>query len=258
MLFRYGVRVEPALVQDVQCLPIPVDVSTDKEVPNFQPVPWHYAPLLLTSQQSPVTRNVTQVSCSFASPLEPVGGEDGIRKEVLLATSTSSRIIPTPAEVDLGDLNPDISTFKYQYLPVAVALQGKFGSIFAHRMKPDSIQTDLPIRSASVETKQIVVSSGSIIRNEVEKGEVLPVGYDRYSGMQFGNRDFLVNAVLYLSDDEGLIGLRQKQVDLHLLNTKRAYEKRTSIQLASTMIPLAVLAVIALGVWVVRKRKYTR
>jgi ABC-2 type transport system permease protein len=258
MLFRYGVRVEPALVQDVQCLPIPVDVSTDKEVPNFQPVPWHYAPLLLTSQQSPVTRNVTQVSCSFASPLEPVGGEDGIRKEVLLATSTSSRIIPTPAEVDLGDLNPDISTFKYQYLPVAVALQGKFGSIFAHRMKPDSIQTDLPIRSVSVETKQIVVSSGSIIRNEVEKGEVLPVGYDRYSGMQFGNRDFLVNAVLYLSDDEGLIGLRQKQVDLHLLNTKRAYEKRTSIQLASTMIPLAVLAVIALGVWVVRKRKYTR
>ena len=258
MLFRYGVRVEPALVQDVQCLPIPVDVSEDKDNPNFQPMPWHYAPLLLTSQYSPVTRNVTQVCCSFASPIEAVGGEDGLRKEILLATSTSSRLIPTPAEVDLGDMNPDIANFKYQYVPIAVSVEGEFGSIFAHRLKPDSIHTNMPQRSTAVPTKQIVVASGSIIRNEVDKGEALPVGYDRYSGMQFGNRDFLVNAVLYLADDEGLIGLRQKQVDLHLLNTKRAYEKRTAIQLVSIIAPLSILLLIGLSVWVVRKRKYTR
>lgn len=258
MLFRYGVRIEPALVQDVQCLPIPVDVSEDKNNPNFQPMPWHYAPLLLTSQQSPVTRNVTQVCSSFASPIEAVGGEDGIRKEVLLATSTSSRLIPTPAQVDLGDMNPDIAAFKYQYVPIAVALEGEFGSIFAHRIKPDSIRTRMPMRATSLETKQIVVASGSIIRNEEEKGTPLPVGYDRYSGMQFGNRDFLTNAVLYLADDVGLIGLRQKQVDLHLLNTKRAYEHRTTIQLVSTTAPLAVLMLIGLSVWGIRKRKYTR
>ena len=258
MLFRYGVRVNPALVQDVQCLPIPVDVSEDKNAPNFQPMPWHYAPLLLTSQQSPITRNVTQVSCSFASPVDAVGEEDGIRKEVLLATSTSSRIIPTPAEVDLGDMNPDIAQFKYQYVPIAVAMQGEFGSIFAHRIKPDSIHTQLPLRTSSVETKQIVVASGSIIRNEVDKGEALPVGYDRYSGMQFGNRDFLTNAVLYLADDAGLIGLRQKQVDLHLLNNKRAYKHRTEIQLVSTTVPLAILLIISLAVYWTRRRKYTR
>lgn len=258
MLFRYGVRVNPALVQDVQCLPIPVDVSEDKNAPNFQPMPWHYAPLLLTSQQSPITRNVTQVSCSFASPVDAVGEEDGIRKEVLLATSTSSRIIPTPAEVDLGDMNPDIAQFKYQYVPIAVAMQGEFGSIFAHRIKPDSIHTQQPLRISSVDTKQIVVASGSIIRNEVDQGEALPVGYDRYSGMQFGNRDFLTNAVLYLADDAGLIGLRQKQVDLHLLNNKRAYKHRTEIQLVSTTVPLAILLIISLAVHWTRRRKYTR
>lgn len=258
MLFRYGVRIQPALLQDVQCLPIPVNVAQDPKESNLQPMPWYYAPLLLTSQESPVTKNVTQVSCSFASPIEAVGGEDGIRKEVLLATSTASRVIPTPAEVDLGDLNPDLSTFRYQYIPVAVALQGEFPSIFAHRMKPDSIRTTLAQREKSLDTRQIIVASGSIIRNDVEKGQPLPAGYDRYSGMQFGNRDFITNAVLYLADSEGLIGLRQKKIDLHLLNQKRSYAQRTQIQLISTLLPIVVLALVGLAVLVIRKRKYTK
>lgn len=257
MLFRYGIRIQPALLQDVQCLPIPVNVSQDPQQTNLQPMPWYYAPLLLTSQESPVTKNVTQVSCSFASPIEAVGGEDGIRKEILLATSTASRVIPTPAEVDLGDMNPDMETFRYQYIPVAVALQGEFPSIFAHRIRPDSIHTRLEQRETSIDTRQIVVASGSIIRNEVEKGQVLPAGYDRYSGMQFGNRDFLTNAVLYLADSEGLIALRQKKVDLHLLNQKRSYQQRTAIQLVSTIAPIALLALVGLTVVIIRKRKYT-
>ncbi|MBQ1874645.1 MAG: gliding motility-associated ABC transporter substrate-binding protein GldG [Paludibacteraceae bacterium] len=258
MLFRYGIRIQPALLQDVQCLPIPVNVSQDPKESNLQPMPWYYAPLLLTSQESPVTKNVTQVSCSFASPIEPVGGEDGIKKDVLLATSTASRVIPTPAEVDLSDLNPDMSTFRYQYIPVAVALQGEFPSIFAHRMRPDSIRTSMPQREQSIETRQIVVASGSIIRNDIEKGQALPAGYDRYSGMQFGNRDFITNAVLYLADSEGLIGLRQKKIDLHLLNQKRSYAQRTQIQLVSTLLPIAVLALVGLVVLMFRKRKYTK
>ncbi|MBR6017190.1 MAG: gliding motility-associated ABC transporter substrate-binding protein GldG [Paludibacteraceae bacterium] len=257
MLFRYGVRIQPALLQDVQCLPIPVNVSQDPQQTNLQPMPWYYAPLLLTSQESPVTKNVTQVSCSFASPIEAVGGEDGIRKEILLATSTASRVIPTPAEVDLGDMNPDMSTFRYQYIPVAVALQGEFPSIFAHRMRPDSIRTQQSQREQSLDTRQIIVASGSIIRNDLEQGQALPVGYDRYSGMQFGNRDFLTNAVLYLADDEGLIALRQKKVDLHLLNQKRSYAQLSAIQAVSTIVPIALLALVGLTVMLSRKRKYT-
>lgn len=257
MLFRYGIRIQPALLQDVQCLPIPVNVSADPEQTNLQPMPWYYAPLLLTSQESPVTKNVTQVSCSFASPIEAVGGDDGIMKDILLATSTASRVIPTPAEVDLGDMDPDLNTFKYRYIPVAVALQGEFPSIFAHRIMPDSIRTALEKRDMSLETRQIVVASGSIIRNETEKGQALPVGYDRYSGMQFGNRDFLMNAVLYLADNEGLIALRQKKIDLHLLNQKRAYERLTAIQLISTLVPIALLAIAGTVVLLCRKRKYT-
>ena len=257
MLYRYGVRINPALLQDVQCLPIPVNVSADPTQQNLQPMPWYYAPLLLTSQQSPVTRNVAQVSSTFASPVDAVGGEDGIRKEILLATSSASRIIATPGEVDLGDMNPDMQTFRYQYLPVAYALEGVFPSAFAHRMVPEGLPKDAPIVPQSQPTRQVVVGSGSIIRNEIQRGQALPVGYDRYTGMQFGNRDFLTNAVLYLADDEGLIALREKSVALRLLNDKRAHDQLTMFQWISTVLPVALLAIIGGTVLLCRRRRYT-
>ena len=258
MLFRYGVRVNPALVQDIQCLPIPVNVSNDPSQPNLQPMPWTYAPLLLTSQGSPVTKNMGQVMSTFVSPVDAVGGEDGIEKRVLLATSTASRVTATPGEVDLNDLNPDMNAFQYQYVPVAVSMEGVFNSAFAHRMAPEGIETDEPILKTSRKTRQIVIGSSSILLNEIQKNQALPMGYDRYSGMQFSNRDFAANALLWLTDSEGLISLREKSVALRLLNDKRAHDQRTQVQAVSTILPVAILAIIGGIVFVIRKRKYVK
>lgn len=258
MLFRYGIRVNPALVQDIQCLPIPVNVSSDPEQPNLQPIPWTYAPLLLTSQGSPITKDLGQVMSTFVSPIDAVGGEDGIEKRVLLATSTASRVTATPGEVDLNDLNPDMNTFAYQYVPVAVSMEGSFPSAFAHRMVPEGIETDEPIRKSSTKTRQVVIGSGSVMINETMKNQALPMGYDRYSGMQFSNRDFATNAVLWLTDGDGLIALREKSVALRLLNDKRAHDKRMQVQLVSTISPIAILTLIGGIVFVIRKRKYER
>ena len=258
LLFRYGVRINPALVQDVQCLPIPVNVSSDAEHPNFQPMPWTYAPLLLTSQGSPITKNMGQVMSTFVSPIDAVGGEDGIEKRILLATSTASRVTATPGEVNLSDMNPDMSEFKYQYVPVAVSLEGTFTSAYAHRMVPEGVLTDEPIRKVGVPTRQVVIASGSIVINELQKNQALPMGYDRYSGMQFSNRDMVVNAVLWLTDAEGLIALREKDIALRLLNDKRAHDERMRIQLISTISPVAILALIGGIVFVIRKRRYEK
>ena len=258
MLFKYGVRVNPALVQDVQCLPIPVNVSSDPQQPNLQPMPWTYAPLLLTSQGSPVTKNMGQVMSTFVSPIDAVGGEDGIDKRVLLATSTASRVTATPGEVDLNDLNPDRKAFIYQYVPVAVSLEGSFPSAFAHRMVPEDVQTDEPIRKSSTKTRQIIVGTGSVLLNEIQKNQALPMGYDRYSGMQFSNRDFVTNAVLWLTDSEGLISLREKSVALRLLNDKRAHDERAKVQTVSVIAPIAILALIGGVVWIVRKKRYEK
>ena len=258
MFFRYGIRINPALVQDIQCLPIPVNVSSDPEQPNLQPMPWTYAPLLLTSQGSPITRNMGQVMSTFVSPIEAVGGEDGIEKRVLLATSTASCLTATPGKVDLNDMNPNIEQFKYQYIPIAVSLEGVFPSAYAHRMMPDGIASDEKIRKQSTPTRQIVIASGSIVINETQKGQILPMGYDRYSGMQFSNRDMIVNCLLWLTDSEGLINLREKDITLRLLNDKRAHDERLTVQLISTISPIAILALVGGVVMIIRKRKYQK
>ena len=257
MLFRYGVRVNPTLVQDLQCLPIPVDVSSDPQQPNWQPMPWTFAPLLLTSHTSPITRNLMQVSSTMASTIEFVGGEDGIQKEVLLATSSASRITGTPTQVDLGFDNANPEEYHYAYVPVAASMEGVFPSLFAHLLPPEEVILHSPMRKQSERTKQIVVASGSTIRNEWQQGQPLPLGYDRYTGTQFGNRDFMVNAVLYLADDTGWMSLRQKELTLRLINDQRAREQRIAAQVVSIVAPLLLLAMIAGGVIIIRKRRYT-
>jgi ABC-2 type transport system permease protein len=235
-----------------------VNVSNDPQQPNLQPMPWTYAPLLLTSEGSPITRSLGQVMSTFVSPLDAVGGEDGIEKRILLATSTASRVTATPGEVDLNDVNPDMSQFVYQYVPVAVSMEGVFSSAYAHRMVPEFIETDEPIRTTSVKTRQVVIGSGSVLMNEIQRNQVLPMGYDRYSGMQFSNRDFVANALLWLTDSEGLISLREKSVALRLLNDRRAHQQRMNIQIVSTVSPIAILALIGGLVWIIRKKKYEK
>ena len=257
MLFRYGVRVNPVLVQDLQCLPLPVDVSTDPQQPNWQPMPWTYAPLLLTSQASPITRHLMQVSATMASAIEFVGGEDGLKKTTLLATSSNSKLTTTPAKVDLSLFNGAEQEFQYAFIPVAASIEGVFTSLFAHLLPPEGVELHAPLRKQSEVTKQVVVAAGSTIRNEWQQGQPLPLGYDRYTQTQFGNRDFMVNAVLYLTDDTGWMSLRQKQITLRLINDQRAREARITAQVISIIIPLLILGLVGIGVTIVRRKKYT-
>ena len=257
MLFRYGVRINHALVQDLQCLPVPVDVSHDPNQPNWQPMPWTFAPLLLTSQVSPITRNVAQVTATMASAIDIVGEDDGIRKEVLLATSSASRLTRAPAKVDLS-MGSDSEGFNQAFVPVAVSLEGVFPSIYAHLLPPEEVTLTTPLLRESKPTRQIVVAAGSTIRNEWQQGQPLPLGYDRYTQMQFGNRDFMVNAVLHLTDDQGWLQLRQKEFTLRLINDQRARQTRIAAQVISIVIPLALLAIVGGAVLILRRKRYVK
>ena len=257
MLFRYGVRINHALVQDLQCLPVPVDVSHDPNQPNWQPMPWTFAPLLLTSQVSPITRNVAQVTATMASAIDIVGEDDGIRKEVLLATSSASRLTSAPAKVDLS-MGSDSEGFNQAFVPVAVSLEGVFPSIYAHLLPPEEVTLTIPLLRESKPTRQIVVAAGSTIRNDWQQGQPLPLGYDRYTQMQFGNRDFMVNAVLHLTDDQGWLQLRQKEFTLRLINDQRARQTRIVAQVISIVIPLALLAIVGGAMLILRRKRYVK
>ena len=257
MLFRYGVRINHALVQDLQCLPVPVDVSHEPNQPNWQPMPWTFAPLLLTSQVSPITRNVAQVTATMASAIDIVGEDDGIRKEVLLATSSASRLTSAPAKVDLS-MGSDSEGFNQAFVPVAVSLEGVFPSIYAHLLPPEEVTLTTPLLRESKPTRQIVVAAGSTIRNDWQQGQPLPLGYDRYTQMQFGNRDFMVNAVLHLTDDQGWLQLRQKEFTLRLINDQRARQTRIAAQVISIVIPLALLAIVGGAMLILRRKRYVK
>ena len=256
MLFRYGVRVNPMIVQDQQCLLVPVNVASSGEPAHFEPMPWYFAPLLLTSPNHPVSRNLPQVTGTFVSCLDMVGQNDNLRRDVLLATSNATHIISAPAAINVEEIELTPDYFNLAYVPVAVALDGVFPSLFAHRLMPQNI-TNAPAKlKESVPTKQIVMASGSFISNDIQDGQPLPVGYDRYTQTQFGNRDFFVNALLYLTDDQGWINLRNKQLKIRLINKNIATNARLPLQLVNVGMPLLLLAIFGVVFLWMRRRVY--
>lgn len=257
MLFRYGVRINPHLLQDLQCLSVPVDVSRDADQPQWQPMPWTYAPLLQSANLSPVTANLSPVSATFCSDLTAVGNDPDIRHNVLLASSQNSRITLVPGEVNLNEISQEPRLFNLSYLPVAMSLEGRFHSLFEHRLTPESVVQKGDKLTVSTQAKQIVVASGSVISNDLQQGQPLPAGYDRYSRMQFANRDFVLNSVLWLSGYTDILSLRQKTIPLRMLNKTQLQSGITLSVTLSLILPLLILAIAGVTVQLLRKHRYT-
>lgn len=261
MLFRYGVRLTPTVVEDMQCAYMPVNVARPGEEPRFEPIPWFYMPLLQASPYHPITKTLQAVRADFASGIEIVGDTAGVRKEVLLITSNASHVNMAPTEIDVMDainIEPK-EYFTTQYVPIAVALEGKFESIYKHRMAPAGVNVD-KIIDKSEPTRMVVVADGDIIRNDIEQHReglmLVPLGYDRVTRQTHGNKDFIVNAMLYLTDDEGVMQLRNRRIDLRLLNRAVVDSQRDMWMWINTLLPVVLLAIFGGIFFWIRKRKY--
>ena len=261
-LFRYGIRINPVLLQDVQCASVPVNVAPAGSNPEFQPMPFYFAPLLLTSPEHPVTRNITEVRSEFCSGIDFVGDNKHAKYELLLATSDNTHILAAPTNIELSQkIKPgDKSYFNVGYVPVSVAMEGNFESVFANRMVPKGLPSNYPIIKRSMNTRQIVVASGGIIRNEIslKDSTTIPLGLDRYMNQQFGNKDFIQNAVLYLADDDGWMQLRNREMKLRLLNKRLVNDEKLLWQVVNVLTPLILLLFFGIVYQIIRKRKYTR
>ena len=262
-LFRYGVRINPVLLQDVQCVQIPVNIAPMGETPQFEPMPWYYAPLLLTSNEHPVAKNVSQVRSEFPSAISMVGENNKLRVDFLMATSDNTHVVTTPTTIDLNEIPPtDESYFNAGYVPVAVSLEGVFDSNFANRMTPRGLVNVAPTRHESVPTRQIVIANGDIIRNETNgiasDSTTLPLGFDRYTQQTFGNKEFLQNAVLYLTDNEGWMELRSRTLTLRLLNKQIINNDALTWQLINIVTPIVVLAIFGVVFFIIRRKKFQK
>ncbi len=264
-LFRYGARINPEVVQDLDCAPIRLILSTGGTRQQPVSVPWLYFPKLTPLPDHPITRNINKVRGEFADYIDTVGLDRNIRKSVLLSTSANSRTLSPPFMISLkeAEMTPDERLFNKLNLPVAVLLEGKFPSAFRNRIT-DNLAKDsnLKVKNESAETKMIVIADGDIIRNEVSRTGTtetpLPLGQDRYTREMFGNRDFLINCLNYLVDDNGIMELRSRELKLRLLNGSVIKKERFKWQAINIAGPIFIVIIVGIIYNWLRKRKYTK
>lgn len=258
MLFRYGVRINPDLLLDGNCVLIPVVTGMNGNTPVYRPGAWYYSPLLIPRGNHPVTAGVIPVRVDYANSIDTVGGNDGLRKTVLLATSQHAAAMKTPCPVTLSVTGEKMTPEKFnrKYIPVAVEVEGNFKSLFQYRNMPGTVNT--PFRPESGFNRMIFIADGDIIRNKVrgvgENAVAVPLGYDEYADKVYGNRDFLLNCVNWLCDDEGWMRLRGRNLSLYLLDKTRLKAERRHWELLNLLLPLCMVAALG-GLFMVFRRR---
>jgi ABC-2 type transport system permease protein len=251
-LFRYGARVNPEIVQDVECQLIRVKVVGSGGRQQFVNVPWIYNPLLIPSGSHPVTRNLNRIKGEFVNYIDTVGLDTGIRKTVLLTTSQLTRTLSPPVIISLKESEylPDEKEFGKSYLPVAVLLEGVFPSVFRNRMVSSFMEVPMgEILTESPPSKMIVVADGDVITNE-------SVRQDRVTAMTYGNLDFIVNCMNYLVDDRGIMELRSREMKIRLLDQKKIKPEKLKWQLLNILLPVAVVVMAGMVYGYLRRRKW--
>lgn len=261
-LFCYGIRLNSNLIQDMQCAVIPVNTALVGQPPKFAPAPWIFSPMITPLASHPMTKNLDMLRIDFACSVDTVGLDGNVRKTALLTTSKYSRLVPLPADIDLSIVgnSPQPEAFTQSNLQIGVLLEGSFRSAFANRpLKAEGFDQRQFLRQ-SQPARMIVVSDGDIIRNQFRQNgdqrEPLPLGYDRFTGQTFGNKEFLLNAVNYLCGFDELMESRSKDVKMRMLDKPKILEQRHLWQTVNVVLPIVLMCCFGFVFNMIRKKKY--
>jgi len=264
LFFKYGVRMNTNLVQDLNCQAIPIQSGMIGNQPQYKFWAMPYMPIIVNFSSHPIVRKLKALKVDFAGTIDFVGTDPNLRKTVLATTSEKTKVVPTPSIVTLNVIRtqPNLQEFSRMYQPIAVLVEGKFTSAFKGLLpiEFDTIK-EFDFRTESRrETRQIFVSDGDIIRNyfDHKSREPYPTGYDFYSRRQYDNADFILNCVNYLSADDELLMIRSKSFKLGTLNPVAVKEKRNFYILLNTIGPLILISIMATVLILFRKWQYNR
>lgn len=256
MFFKYGIRIKPDLIKDLQASPIALATGKQGSATQYTQFPWLYSPAIFPEIQNPIVSNLDMIKFEFANPIELL--KNDIKKTVLLTSSKYSKAVGTPIEVSLDMVGeqPDPKEFAQNtgYIPTAVLLEGKFNSVYQNRVLPFEDNT---FSANGKSTKMIVISDGDVLKNQLDKNyQPLELGYDKWTNKMYANKEFMMNCVNYLLDDNGLINIRSKEVDLPLLDQEKVYENYTQSQIITVGLPIVILSLFGIAFTFLRKRKY--
>lgn len=263
-LFKYGVRLNPDLVQDAFCAQYPINTAPKGQNAKFTAAPFYYTPLSQPSKQHLLSRNLNNVLTEFISSIDDVGNNKQVQKTPILTSSPYARKITTPVEINLlsATTPPDQHLFNQSQIPLGYALEGTFESVFKNRMITGLGYPFKDFRDQSIPTKMIVIADGGIIKNKyrTQNGQIQiqPAGFDRYSGMTFGNKEFLINCIDYLNDGTGIMNLRSRVLQLRMLDKVKIREEQLKWQLINTISPLLFFGIFGFFFNWFRRKKYRK
>ena len=255
LLFTYGVRINTTLIKDLYAAKIPLATGNIGNQPQFQNLEWLYHPLVRGNKNHAITKNISPVRLQFASPIDTL--RNNIKKTPLLVSSLLTQKIGTPNFIELTSIADKIIETDYQSgnQLFAVLLEGNFNSAYKNRVKP--FQTNF-YKEQATNNKMIVIADGDIGKNQTLKEQPFDLNKDKWTGQQFGNKDFLLNAVDYLLDDTGIIHLRNKTLQINLLDKQKTSKERLFWQFLNVVLPLIVLFVFGIVFNFLRNRKYAK
>ncbi len=250
--FTYGARIKPVMVSTLYSAPITLAMGEGSNS-QFQPLRWLYSPLANSKINHPIVNNLNLVKFDFANSIDTL--KNTIKKTILLETAPLTKLEGTPKEISLSMVTKeqDPASFNQGIQNLAVLLEGEFESVYSNRIKPFKLKTD---KEKGIATKMVVIGDGDVIKNDVVKNIPQELGFDRWTGKRYGNKEFLLNTVNYLLDDNGLINIRSKEIAIAFLNQEKIADKKTKWQLINIALPLVLLALFGLGFNYYRKKKY--
>lgn len=261
ILFKYGVRLNYDLIADMNAAQIPLNVGDVGGQSQIQLLPWLFYPVFVPVSTHPLVKNLDGIRSEFPGTIDLIAVKN-VRSEVILSSSPYSRKldVPTMLSLQMVEQEPDPNLFQSTPMPAGVLLEGNFPSNFRNRPIPQGITEKVHIPEISKSAKMIILADGDIFKNQINNsdGSPYPLGFDRYTQQQYANKSLLLNAADYLSDDSGIIGLRNKEIKLRLLDRAKIRQEKTFWQLFNIGLPIILLIVCGIFQHYYRIRKYTR
>jgi gliding-associated putative ABC transporter substrate-binding component GldG len=265
MFFKYGIRILPDFIMDLECSSIPQVVGMIGEKPQTKLFPWVYHLAAAADSDHPIVKNIDRINFSFPSTIDTVRSDGNVKKTVLVRSSKYARTQLSPVRLTFESLKtaPDPSKFNNGHKPVAILLEGQFESFFKNRLTPEFNQVLSQIGVSFVEksepAKQLFISDSDFAKNLVvpSTGQTEDIGFNKWERRYYkGNKDFILNAVEYMLDAENVLQSRSKEIKLRLLDTVKTRKEKTKWQFINVVMPVLILLLIGLLYHFVRKRKY--
>ncbi len=266
LLFKYGARIMPDLIMDLECSYIPQVIGMAGDKPQTKLFPWYYHTSAATTSIHPNVKNVDRINMFFPSTIDTIKTDADIKKTILLTTSKYSRSQLQPMRLTFEILKtaPDPSKFNGGQKPLAVLLEGQFESFFKNRLTPD-VQSNLEQMGVqfiekSKPTKQIVISDSDFAKNLVNttNGQTEDIGYNKWERKYYkGNKDFVINMIEYMLDDGSILESRSKEIKLRLLDAVKTKDEKTKWQFINVGLPVVLLAIFGIIYHYIRRRRFT-